>query len=118
MNIHVRGLSFLSHHGITEEERINGQWLNADIWADVDARAGETDRMEDTVDYVDIAALLVECSESSKSFTLERLAEVYCSAVLERWPLVQRIWVELRKPRPLIPYTVGTVGVSHEKSRG
>jgi len=47
---------------------------------------------------------------------LERLADAVARAVLDRFP-VDRVWVRVSKPRPPIPCTLRSVGVSLELGR-
>ena len=117
MTVLVRGLTFHSHHGIAESEREVGQWLEADIEVDTSGEAGRTDQIDDTVNYVDLAQLLVDTSNLTGSHTLEHLADRFAFAVLERWPQAVRVQVELRKNKPLVTPTIAAVGVRLVKSR-
>ena len=60
MTIELMGLVVFGHHGYLEEERRLGQRFLVDLWADVRGDATETDRIEDTVDYRKLAALVRE----------------------------------------------------------
>ena len=117
MTVLVHGLTFHSHHGVTDVERQVGQWLEGDVEVDVSGTVGETDKLDDTVDYVELSQLLVETSKLHNSHTLEHLAERYAFDVLERWPIVTNVIVGLRKPNPLVSPTVAAFGVRLEKSR-
>jgi len=117
MTVFVRGLRFHSHHGVTDLERAHGQWLEAEIEAEIETRAGQTDRIEDTVDYVALANLLVETSRATNSHTLEHLAEAFARRTLEKWEMVNRIRVEVSKPNPLLNPSMAAIGVRLEKSR-
>lgn len=117
MTVFVRGLRFHSHHGVTEREREHGQWLEADIRAEVDTRAGHTDDVGDTVDYVELARLMVQTSHEGNAHTLERLLETYTDNALSKWPIINRLTVEVSKPNPLLNPTMAAIGVRIEKSR-
>jgi hypothetical protein len=60
MTIELIGLVVFGHHGYLEEERRIGQRFLVDLWVDVAGAATESDRIEDTVDYRRLAALVRE----------------------------------------------------------
>ena len=67
------GLVVFGHHGYLEEERRLGQRFLVDLWVDVQGEAAESDRIEDTVDYRRLAALVGMCSREER-LLLEGLA--------------------------------------------
>ncbi len=107
----VSGLEITGHHGVTDEERTQGCRLKIDVSASVDGSACETDDVGDTVDYGELAALMVEVSCTSSYRTLERLAAVFCDEAFSRFPSVQSIEVQIDKLDPPVPHTVGSLGV-------
>jgi FolB domain-containing protein len=85
--------------GTTEAERARRQEVLVSFSLHLDLRrAGGSDRLEDTVDYGELAARVTTLLESSSFHLLEALAEQVASACL-RDPRVLRVEVEARKPR-------------------
>jgi dihydroneopterin aldolase len=97
--ITVRDLRVPCFIGTTEEERARKQEVvvSFTLWLDL-RRAGGSDRLEDTVDYGELAARVTALLEASSFQLLEALAEQVASACL-RDPRVHRVEVEAQKPR-------------------
>ena len=74
--IHIRDLLLRCVIGIYEEERREKQDVNINItlYADL-RRAGQTDRIEDTVDYKAIKKKVIAMVETSSFYLVERLAD-------------------------------------------
>ena len=107
----VSGLEITGHHGVTEDERTHGCRLKIDVCAQVDGCADETDDVGDTVDYGELAALMVEVSDSASYRTLERLAMAFCDEAFRRFPSLLCLEVKIDKLDPPVPFTVGSLGV-------
>lgn len=99
--IHVCDLKVRCIVGVKPDERANKQdvIIHLTLWADL-RRAGQSDRIEDTVDYSSLEARVVEMVEASSYFLLERLAERIAEICLadER---VARARVRVDKPGAL-----------------
>lgn len=111
LTIELQRLELHGHHGVTEEERERGQTFLFDIWADLPDRA-VSDRLEDTVDYREIAACVREVSDSTRFNLLEALASEVVDTLLKRFEL-ERVRVRVRKPEvrlePSVDYAAVTV---------
>jgi dihydroneopterin aldolase len=112
----LRGLEIFGHHGVGEKEREKGQLFLYDIELEVGER-GLSDRIEDAVDYREVAATAVEISESRRFHLLEALAPAVAEGLIERFP-VEWVRVRVRKPevRP-IGLEVDYSGVTVERHR-
>ena len=111
--IELAGLEVFGHHGVNEDERRDGQRFLYDLELEV-GEAGSSDRIEDAVDYREVAACVREVSESRAFHLLEALAAAVADALLERFP-VARLRVRVRKPDVRLP--VEHAAVSVERSR-
>jgi dihydroneopterin aldolase len=112
MKVELRGLQIFGHHGVGEEEREKGQVFVYDIELEVGER-GLSDRIEDAVDYREVAATAREVSEGRQFRLLEALAPAVADALVERFP-VEWVRVRVRKPevRPIgleVDYSAVTV---------
>ena len=112
MKVELYGLQIFGHHGAGEEEREKGQVFVYDIELEVGER-GSSDRIEDAVDYSEVAATAVEISERRRFHLLEALAPAVADALIERFP-VEWVRVRVRKPevRPIgleVEYSAVTV---------
>ena len=96
--IELRGLELHGHHGVLEEERREGQRFLVDLELEpADEAAETTDRIEDAVDYRDVAAVVSEVSGATVYHLLEALAAAIADELLRRLPL-RRVRVRVSKP--------------------
>jgi dihydroneopterin aldolase len=93
--VEMEALEIFGRHGVTEEERAQGQTFLYDLRLEV-SDAALSDRLEDTVDYVAVAELVKEVSDTREFQLLEGLAAAVADAVVERFP-VERVRVRVRK---------------------
>lgn len=96
--LELEGLEVFGRHGVLEEEHRDGQTFLYDVRLEL-ADAPPTDRVEDTVDYRDVAACVREVSDGHEFHLLEALSAAVADAILERF-LVERVRVRVRKPSP------------------
>jgi dihydroneopterin aldolase len=96
VTVELAGLEVFGRHGVYEEEQREGRTLLYDLWLDV-PDAALSDRLEDTVDYDEVAACVREVSDGRRFQLLEALAGAVADALLERFPL-SRARVRVRKP--------------------
>jgi dihydroneopterin aldolase len=111
--IELAGLEVFGFHGVNEDERRDGQRFLYDIELEV-GEAGSSDRIEDAVDYREVAACVREVSERRSFHLLEALAAAVADALLDRFP-VARVRVRVRKPDVRLP--VEHAAVTVERSR-
>jgi len=99
--IHIRDLLVRCIVGIRDWERQNKQDVNINITLEADlAAAGQSDRIEDTVDYVATKKKVVALVEASRFNLVERLAQCIADVCLEP-ARVQRVRVQVEKPGAL-----------------
>jgi dihydroneopterin aldolase len=94
--VEVRDLRVFGRHGVHEEERERGQDFVFDVELEVGER-GTSDRLEDAVDYVEVARLVREVSDAHRFALLEALASAVADE-LERRFSPERLSVRVRKP--------------------
>jgi dihydroneopterin aldolase len=117
MTIELKSLVVFGHHGYLEEERRLGQRFLVDLRADVDEAATTSDRIEDTVDYRRLAALVREVFAGPERLLLEGLAGAVADGIVERFSAVERIRVRVRKPDVVLDPPVDYAAVVVERSR-
>ncbi len=111
----IRGLRELGVHGVLPEEQIRPQPFEVDVELQVDTRAaGESDALDDTVDYSAVCEAISRVVSSEQYQLLERLAnriaEVCCAD-----PRVEHAVVEVRKLHPPVRAMLAYVGVRVER---
>ena len=96
IEVELKGLRVFGRHGVTDEERERGQDFLYDIRMHVGERA-LSDRIEDAVDYREVAVTVRELSTTRQFALLEALAAGVAEAILARFA-VERVSVRVRKP--------------------
>jgi dihydroneopterin aldolase len=94
--VELHGLAVFGHHGVTEEERRQGQAFLYDVELEV-SDAALSDRLDDAVDYERVAGCIRELSEARQFALLEALAAAVADEIVSRFP-VARARVRVRKP--------------------
>ena len=117
MTIELSGLVVFGHHGYLEAERRLGQRFLVDLWVDVHGEATGTDRIEDTVDYRRLAALVREVFAGPERLLLEGLAGAIADGIVERHAAVERVKVRVRKPDVVLDPPVDYAAVLVERTR-
>ncbi len=110
ITVEVRGLRLFGRHGVHEEERERGQDFVFDVELAVGGR-GRSDRLEDAVDYVEVARVVRAVSEGRTYALLEALASAVADE-LERRFEPERLLVRVTKPAVRPDGLEGTVGVT------
>ena len=110
ITVEVQGLRVFGRHGVHEEERERGQDFLVDVELDVGER-GTSDRLEDAVDYVEVARVVQEVSDARQYALLEALASAVADE-LERRFSPERVRVRVRKPEVRPAGLDGTVAAT------
>ena len=109
-------MEFFGHHGDLAAERELGSRIYVDVEIALDLTiAGETDRLDDTLDYVRCFEVVREVVERAQHRLLEAVAERVASALL-REPKAQRVRVRVAK-QPPIPGGISRVAVVVERGQ-
>ena len=116
--IHVNEMEFWGYHGVFQEENKLGQRFRVSLSLAVSLKAaGETDSLEETVNYADAYTICREIVEGEPVKLIETLAERIASEVLTKFNgIVKGCKVVLIKPDPPIPGHYQSVSI--EITRG
>lgn len=101
--------------GISDQERANPQdiLINITLFADI-SRAGQTDALDDCVNYRTVAKKVLAHAEKVARYTVEALATDIASLCLED-PRVEKVCVRVEKPGAV--RFARSVGVEIERSK-
>jgi dihydroneopterin aldolase len=112
MTIELTGLLVHGFHGALDWERERGQNFLFDLELEV-GDAGSSDKLEDAVDYREVAACVKEVSDGRPYHLLEALATAVADELIARFPL-ERVSVRVRKPDVVLdpPVTFAAVRVT------
>jgi dihydroneopterin aldolase len=95
--VELSGLEVFGRHGVLPEER-TGQTFLYDIEIET-SDAALSDRIEDAVDYREVAELVHVLSDGKRYDLLEPLAAAIADMLVARFD-AQRVKVRVRKPTP------------------
>ena len=110
ITVEVRGLRLFGRHGVHEHEKRDGQDFVFDVELAVGDR-GASDRLEDAVDYRDVALAVQEVSDARSYNLLEALATAVADELLRRFG-AERVVVRVEKPAVKPGGLDATAGVS------
>jgi len=115
--IELRGLVVQGHIGAFEEERARLQPLEIDLDVVLDLSApGESDALDDTVDYGVLCTMIDRIVETERFALLERLATRVAEVALSD-DRVDSVRVSVRKLEPPVVQQLTTSGVTIERAR-
>jgi 7,8-dihydroneopterin aldolase/epimerase/oxygenase len=113
--VHIKGLRELGVHGVLPEEQTRPQPFEVDVEMTVDVSvAGETDQLDDTVDYSAVSEAVSRVVRNERYQLLERLA-ARIAEICRADPRVQGVVVEVRKLEPPVRARLDHVGVRIER---
>ena len=94
-----------------------GQWFEVDLRIGLDlAAAGQSDRIEDTLDYRSTIAAVKEIISTAKFDLVEKLAEQIITTVLG-FDRVQQVELKLHKPAAPIPDFGGKITIELTRTK-
>ncbi len=116
--IKIDNIRCYGYTGFLPEEQVLGQWfeVNLILWVDL-AAAGESDDINDTLDYRQAIANVKSLVETQKFSLIEKLASAIARSLLTL-NLVQKVSVSLSKPAPPIPNFGGEITVEITREKG
>lgn len=101
--------------GINDDERRNLQDVIINVMMDVDTRmAGTSDDIDDSVNYRTVAKRIIQLTEHSRFYLVEKLAQEIATLCLDD-PRVQSVSLQVEKPNAL--RFAKSVGVEITRSR-
>ena len=112
--IEIEGMEFYAFHGHFEVEKIAGNrfLVNLKIEADL-SKAGNTDRLEDTLDYQK-AYMAVKEEMAVPSDLLEHVCQRIINRIKSEFPEVQKVVVKVSKMNPPMGGQIEKVSVTME----
>jgi len=117
VRVALHGIEVHGLHGVLEDERREGQRFLFDVELEIGEEAARSDRIEDAVDYRDVAAAVREVSDARAHHLLESLAVAVADELLGRFPATA-VRVAVHKPDLRLDPPAERAVVSVERSRG
>lgn len=116
--IALTGIRARGFHGVLEHERQDGQDFVVDVRLGVDlSPAAESDDLQRTVDYAEVAALVVQVVQGPAADLVETVAGRVADQVLASQHLLERVSVTVHKPQAPVGVPFGDVSVTVHRRR-
>lgn len=114
----IQDLSIYAKHGVYMEENILGQQFLVSVYIDLDlSRAGQTDSLEDTLDYGKICHFVTKYMQSHTFKLIEAAAEHLAQELLLQYDPIKKIRIKVKKPWAPIGLPIKNVSVSLDRTR-
>lgn len=115
--IQLTGIRCYGYTGYLPEEQVLGQRFEVDVtlWLDI-SLAGESDAIEDTLDYRSIITSVQQLVTTAKFALIERLATAIAQLILQSDKVTQ-VQVRLSKPAAPIPDFSGKITIEITRSK-
>ncbi len=115
IQIFLKEYRFRSTHGVFAEERSTEQTFVVSIVGEIGSVSGEkTDRIEDTVSYLDFKTVVDDIAESRSYYLIEALASDIADRIFEKDQRVATLSITIEKPDVL---ENGVVGITLSRAR-
>ncbi len=113
----LEAMTFFAYHGLTEQERQQGQEFEVDAEVFMDLKpAGQSDDINDSVDYHKLFTQIEEIVTEKKYFLLEALAEKIAAGILDN-QVIEKVVIRVRKISPPIAGQIKSSGVEVSRER-
>ena len=111
--IRIEELEVYAHHGVYPEENEKGQhfYVNATLYTNT-RPAGMADDLRLSTNYGEVCQVITEFMQQHTFQLIETVVEWTAYEVLQHFPLVQGLDLEIRKPEAPIPLPFGSVSVA------
>ncbi len=117
-SITAKGLEFRAIHGCLPEETEQPQLFVLDLHMFLDLSAAmQSDELNDTVDYAEAYRIISEIMTGPPRCLLERLAAEIGQALLDAFPRLDAVELELKKPEAPVKGAFEFFGVTIRISR-
>ncbi len=114
----VKGLKVFAYHGVFQEEKREGQNFVLDLVVELPLeRAATSDRLDDTVNYDQICAVVRDAMTAQSYDLIERAAGAVIQAVFDEFPAVMAVTVTVKKPEAPLCCEVDYAGVRLRRVR-
>lgn len=111
-------MDFYAYHGVHQEEKTLGQRFLVDVELELDLReAGESDDLEDTVNYAEIFQVCQHVMLKRRFHLIEAAAERLAQDVLHQFNRAHAVTVSICKPSPPIAGHLAGVSIQIRRHR-
>ncbi|MGE8207393.1 dihydroneopterin aldolase [Heyndrickxia sp. NPDC080065] len=116
--IFINQMEFYGYHGVLPEENRLGQRFRVTLTLELDLqKAGLSDNLNDTVSYAEVYELCKDIVEGKPFQLLEAVAQKISNTILNTYPTIHQVTVQMIKPDPPIRGHYESVAVEISRRR-
>lgn len=114
--IKITNLEVYCHHGVFAEENVLGQkfLVSTELYTNIE-EAASGDDITKSINYGEVCHYIKELMEKNTFKLIESVAECLATKILIRFPLAEKIKIEVKKPWAPIMLPIETVAVEIER---
>ena len=114
----INNLKILARHGVyLSEKDVDGLFeINVVLWVNF-KKAIKTDRVNNTVDYSAVISIVNDVFTENDYNLIETVASKICNEVLQIFPVIKQIKINIKKPHAPISANFDSVEVEIKKRR-
>ncbi len=113
----LKSIRFYGYHGVSDEEQTTGRTYEVDVELPYDLHeAGETDRLEHTVNYRQLFDIVIHWGTQKRFRLLESLAHHIAQDILEHTN-AREVCIRVRKIHPPLPSVMEYASVEITRKR-
>jgi dihydroneopterin aldolase len=116
MHIYLNDLIFNGFHGVYPAEKKIGNTFKVDVRIQLTPATKTIDKLEQTIDYVQVYALIQKIMEVPTPL-LETIVASIADQILAAHPIANAVYVKITKQQLSVPYFEGTTAVDIERTR-
>jgi len=117
MHIHLKDLEFSAHHGVYDQERVNGNTFIVNVHIGFESASQEViQALEETINYENVFTLVKE-RMAIPTPLLETICGELVRSILDNFPMAMHAEVAIEKKVPPIPGMKGSVVVVESLQR-
>lgn len=95
----LKNMAFYGYHGNLTSEQAQGQRFFVDVEVTTDlTKAGQSDQLEDSINYVEVYELVESVMTGEKHNLLERLGALIADSLYQHYQGIVGLSVTVRKP--------------------
>ncbi|MBU1095393.1 MAG: dihydroneopterin aldolase [Ignavibacteriae bacterium HGW-Ignavibacteriae-2] len=115
--IRIKNATFYAYHGALQEEQIIGGKFEVDIDMETDfSKAAYSDDLSHTINYDHVYKFIGKLVFSKKYYLIETLSMIIADELLQKFPVIKKIIVKVRKRSVPIGGVIDFVEAEVEKS--
>ncbi len=116
MTIRLNNIELYGYHGLYKEETILGNTFIINLKVDFIPIVNKINAIAETIDYVEVYGILKERMQKPTTL-LETIVEDIATSIFEKFPIAQKVEIEITKTKVFINTLNGNMSVSLTKSR-